>query len=65
MVVIIAIVAATLRSSRSSAAATAFGDAMQIYQAPLATPGEPLAPGAKAYPYAKARAAAAPARSPK
>jgi hypothetical protein len=60
VVAIIAIVAGyTFYQSRSAAAATAFGQAMEIYQAPLATSGEPPAPGVKTYPDAKSRAAAA------
>jgi predicted negative regulator of RcsB-dependent stress response len=59
VVVIIAIVAGyTLYQSRSAAAATTFGQAMEIYQAPLAS-AEPTAPGIKSYPDAKTRAAAA------
>ena len=60
VVAIIAIVAGyTLYQSRSAAASTAFGQAMEIYQTPLATSGEPTAPGVKTYPDAKSRAAAA------
>jgi tetratricopeptide (TPR) repeat protein len=59
VVAIIAIVAAySFYQSRSADASTAFGQAMEIYQAPLATTGEP-APGIKTYPDAKTRAAAA------
>jgi tetratricopeptide (TPR) repeat protein len=59
VVAIIAIVVGfTFYQSRSAAAATAFGQAMEIYQAPLAT-GQPAAPGVKTYPDAKTRAAAA------
>ena len=49
----------TLFQSRSDAAANAFGEAMQIYQAPLASQAAELPPGIKTYPDAKARAAAA------
>jgi tetratricopeptide (TPR) repeat protein len=60
VVAIIAIVAAySLYQSRSSAASTAFGQAMETYQTPIATPGEPVPPGVKTFPTAKARAAAA------
>ena len=44
---------------RSSAAATAFGAAMQVYQTPLAASGQPLPPGMKSYATATERAAAA------
>ena len=44
---------------RSNAAATAFGAAMETYQTPLATPGQPLPPGMKSYATANERAAAA------
>jgi len=60
VVAIIAIVGSySFYQSRSSAASTAFGQAMEIYQAPLSTTGEPPAPGIKVYPDAKSRAAAA------
>ena len=59
VVAIIAIVAAfSFYQSRSADAATAFGQAMEIYQAPLAN-GQEVAPGVKTYPDAKSRAAAA------
>jgi len=44
---------------RSTAAATAFGAAMQIYQTPLITPGQQTPPGMKSYATANERAAAA------
>jgi tetratricopeptide (TPR) repeat protein len=60
VVAIIAIVAAfSFYQSRSADAATAFGQAMEIYQAPLATAGQAIPPGVKTYPDAKSRAAAA------
>src|SRR6202789_1760315 len=60
VVAIIAIVAGySIYQSRTSAASTAFGQAMEVYQAPLSTTGEPPAPGVKTYPDAKSRAAAA------
>ena len=49
----------TLFEHRTDAAANAFGNAMQIYQAPLASQAAELPPGIKTYPDAKARAAAA------
>ena len=60
VVAIIAIVAGyTIYQNRSAAAATAFGQAMEIYQAPLASAAAEAAPGTKTYPDAKSRAAAA------
>lgn len=49
----------TLFEHRSDAAANAFGEAMQTYQAPLASQAPNLPPGIKTFPDAKARAAAA------
>jgi len=49
----------TLFQHRSDAAANAFGEAMQTYQAPLASEAPNLPPGVKTFPDAKARAAAA------
>ncbi|MGA7157039.1 MAG: coatomer subunit epsilon [Acidobacteriaceae bacterium] len=60
VVAIIVIVAAyTIYQNRSAAASTAFGQAMETYQTPLANSGQELAPGTKTFPDAKARAAAA------
>lgn len=58
-VLIVLVLAGVLWAHRSQAAATAFGDAMTIYQTPIATPGQPLPPGTKTYPSAAARAKAA------
>ena len=44
---------------RTNAAATDFGAAMETYQTPLVTPGQPLPPGMKAYNSANERAKAA------
>ncbi|HVG26565.1 MAG TPA: tetratricopeptide repeat protein [Acidobacteriaceae bacterium] len=44
---------------RSAAASSAFGEAMQTYQRPLADQAAQLQPGTKTFPDAKARAAAA------
>jgi tetratricopeptide (TPR) repeat protein len=44
---------------RSTAAATAFGSAMQVYQTPIASPTQPVPPGMKTYKSAQERAAAA------
>ena len=60
VVAIIAIVGGySYYRTRSEAASTAFGQAMEVYQAPLSATGEPPAPGVKTYPDAKSRAAAA------
>jgi predicted negative regulator of RcsB-dependent stress response len=49
----------TLFEHRTDAAASAFGEAMQTYQTPLASQAPNLPPGIKTFPDAKARAAAA------
>lgn len=49
----------TIYQHRSAEAASAFGDAMQTYQRPLNDGSEPLPPGTKSFPDAKARAIAA------
>lgn len=60
VVLILAIVGGyTLFEHRSTAAASAFGDAMQTYQRPLAEQAPQLQPGTKTFPDAKARASAA------
>jgi tetratricopeptide (TPR) repeat protein len=60
VVLILAIVGGyVLFQHRSTAAATAFGAAMETYQTPVATPGQPLPPGTKTFPTVKDRAAAA------
>ena len=60
-VVLLGIVIAGLvvYSQRSTAANLAFGQAMDTYNAPLATAGQPPAPGEKTFPTAAARATAA------
>ena len=58
-VIVVAIIVVVVMNYRSGKAAVAFGEAMQTYQAPLATPGEPAAPGVKTYASAKERAQAA------
>jgi tetratricopeptide (TPR) repeat protein len=58
-VIAVAVVIGIIASARSNAAAAAFGAAMQTYQAPIATPGEPADPGVKTYNSAKERAQAA------
>jgi tetratricopeptide (TPR) repeat protein len=60
IVVILAVVGGyTLYQSRSAAAATAFGAAMETYQTPLENASQPTPPGMKTFPSAKARAVAA------
>jgi tetratricopeptide (TPR) repeat protein len=60
VVLILAIVGGyVLFQHRSTAASTAFGAAIQIYQTPVATPGQALPPGTKTYPSVQERAAAA------
>jgi tetratricopeptide (TPR) repeat protein len=60
VVAIIVIVASyTFYQSRSAAAATAFGQAMETYQTPIASATQPVPPGVKTFPDAKSRAAAA------
>jgi tetratricopeptide (TPR) repeat protein len=60
VVLILAIVGGyTWYHSRSNAATTAFGAAMQTYQTPLVNPEQPLPPGVKTFPTAKDRALAA------
>jgi tetratricopeptide (TPR) repeat protein len=49
----------TLYQNRSATAATEFGAAMELYQTPLVNPAQPVPPGMKTFPTAKARAAAA------
>ena len=52
----------TLFNHRTDAAANAFGEAMQTYQAPLASQAPNLPPGIKTFPDAKARATEANAK---
>jgi tetratricopeptide (TPR) repeat protein len=58
-VIVVAVIVIVLVNYRSGKAAVAFGEAMQTYQAPLTTPGEPAAPGVKTYNSPKERAQAA------
>ncbi len=57
--IIIIVAAYSIYQSRSTAADTAFGTAMETYQTPLVNPAEPTPPGVKTFPNAKARASAA------
>ena len=60
VVAVLAIVGGySLYESRSSAAATGFGMAMQVYQTALVNPAQPAPPGMKTFNNAKERAAAA------
>jgi tetratricopeptide (TPR) repeat protein len=58
-VIVVIVVAAVIYNNRSQAASTAFGDAMTIYQSPVAVPGQPAIPGVKTYATAAERAKAA------
>ena len=57
--IVLVIAIGVFANHRSNAAAQAFGSAIQTYQAPLATPGQPNDPGVKTYNSAKERAQAA------
>jgi tetratricopeptide (TPR) repeat protein len=60
LAVILALVGAgVFYNARSQQASTAFGNAMQTYQAPLAEPGQPVPPGVKTFPTVVDRAKAA------
>jgi tetratricopeptide (TPR) repeat protein len=59
VVILVAVGSYTFYQNRSTAAATGFGDAMEIYQTPLANASQPAPPGMKTFPTAKDRAAAA------
>lgn len=59
VVVAIIIASALTYSSRHSRAQSLFGQAMDIYNTPIAFPGQPTEPGATTYPTAAARAKAA------
>jgi tetratricopeptide (TPR) repeat protein len=55
-VIVVVVLGAVLYNSRSQAASVAFGDAMQVYQTPLAQSSEPVPPGVKTFPSAAERA---------
>lgn len=57
--IVIFAVGAFIFSHRSEQASIAFGEAMQAYQTPLASPGQQVPPGVKTYPSTAARAKAA------
>ena len=58
-VILVVVLGAVFYNSRSEAASVAFGAAMQVYQTPLAQPGQPVPPGIKTFPSAVERASAA------
>jgi tetratricopeptide (TPR) repeat protein len=58
-VVVLAVGGGAIYSSRSQAANTAFGAAMQAYQTPIAAPGQQVPPGMKTYASIAERARAA------
>lgn len=58
-VIVVAVIAVVIFSRRSDAAAAGFGRAMQTYESPLVTPGEPQEPGVTVYNSASERAKAA------
>jgi tetratricopeptide (TPR) repeat protein len=58
-IIVLAVVAGVIYNQRSNAAETAFGEAMQIFEAPLAVAGQPPLPGVKTYSSTVERAQAA------
>jgi len=58
-VILVLVGAGVFYNSRSQAASSAFGNAMQTYQAPLAEPGQPAPAGVKTFPTVADRAKAA------
>lgn len=58
-VIIVVVVCGVIYHSRSAAATEAFGQAMQVYETPLAQPGEPVPAGVKTFPSSADRAKAA------
>ncbi len=58
-VIIALVVGVVAYNSRANQASVAFGNAMQAYQTPLASPGQPVPPGVKTYPSVIERAKAA------
>jgi TolA-binding protein len=61
-VIVVLVVGAVIYNSRSDAASVAFGDAMQVYQTPLAQAGQEVPPGMKTFPSTAERAKAANAK---
>ena len=58
-VIVACVLAGVLYTSRAEAASVAFGAAMQVYQTPLAAPGQPVPPGVKTFGSLNERAKAA------
>ncbi len=58
-VILVVVASVVVYNTRSEAASVAFGAAMQVYESPLTTPGEPVPAGAKTYTSAADRAKAA------
>ena len=58
-VILVAVIAGVLWNKHSDAAATAFGDAMQVFQSPVAVAGQPPLPGTKSFSSVAERATAA------
>ena len=58
-VIAIAAIGALIYNNREDAAAAAFGQAIEVYQAPLTAPGQTAPPGMKTFPSAAERAKAA------
>ncbi len=58
-VLLLAVIGIIVYNNRSEKAQVAFGNAMQTYQTPLATPGQQVPPGIKTFPSAADRAKAA------
>ena len=55
-VIVLAVAGAAVYHSRANQASVAFGNAMQAYQTPLASPGQAVPPGVKTYASAAERA---------
>jgi len=58
-IIVLVVVAGAIYAKRSEAASVAFGAAMQVYQTPLAAPGQAVPPGIKTFPSVGDRAKAA------
>jgi tetratricopeptide (TPR) repeat protein len=58
-VIVVVVLGGVIYNNRSESASVAFGDAMQVYQTPLAQAGQEVPPGMKTYPSTAARAKAA------
>ena len=48
-VIVLAVLIGVIWNRRTAAAANAFGDAMSLYETPIAAPGQPLPPGTKSF----------------